>query len=65
MAARHLVEAHRMPIVHACRCVGLSRSAYYAPAEHWTVRDAEIIAALARLVEAQPGVLEVPQDTQA
>ena len=43
-----------MPIVHACRCVGLSRSAYYAPAEHWTVRDAEIIAALARLVEGRP-----------
>jgi putative transposase len=31
--------------------VGLSHSAYYAPAEHWTVRDSEIVGALARLVE--------------
>jgi len=43
-----------VPIVHACQCVGLSRSAYYAPAEHWTVRDAEIVGALARLVEGRP-----------
>lgn len=43
-----------MPIVHACHCVGLSRSAYYAPVAHWTVRDAQIVAALARLVEGRP-----------
>ena len=40
-----------MPIVHACHCVGLSRSAYYHEPVHWTVRDAQIVAALARLVE--------------
>lgn len=43
-----------MPIVHACHCVGLSRSAYYEPVAHWTVRDAQIVAALARLVEGRP-----------
>jgi putative transposase len=30
--------------------VGLSRSAWYRPPEDWTVRDAEVIAALAELV---------------
>lgn len=44
-----------MPIVRACHCVGLSRSAYYEPPEHWTVRDAQVISALARLVEGRPG----------
>jgi len=34
--------------------VGLSRSAYYQVAEHWSVRDAEVIGALARLVEGRP-----------
>ena len=34
--------------------MGLSRSAYYEPVAHWTVRDAQIVAALARLVEGRP-----------
>jgi putative transposase len=48
------VEQHDLPIVRACRSVGLHRSAYYRVPEHWTVRDAEIIAALAALVEGRP-----------
>jgi len=32
----------------------LSRAAYYRPPLDWTVRDAELIAALARLVEVRP-----------
>lgn len=51
---RYLVEVHARPLRRACDCVGLSRSAWYTPALDWTVRDAEVIAALARLVEAQP-----------
>jgi putative transposase len=51
---RYLVEVHARPLRRACDCVGLSRSAWYAPPLDWTVRDAEIIAALARLVEARP-----------
>ena len=51
---RYLVETHERPLIRACGCVGLSRSAWYAPPLDWTVRDAEIIAALARLVEARP-----------
>lgn len=38
----------------ACDCVGLSRSAWYREPLDWTVRDAEIIGALARLVEDRP-----------
>ncbi len=34
--------------------MGLSRSAYYQVAEHWSVRDAEVIGALARFVEGRP-----------
>lgn len=34
--------------------MGLSRSAYYRVPDHWTVRDAPIIAALAELVEGRP-----------
>ena len=34
--------------------MGLSRSAYYQVAEHWSVRDAEVIGALAKLVEGRP-----------
>lgn len=45
---------HRVSVARACRCVELSRSAYYDPPADWTVRDAEIIAALAALVEDRP-----------
>jgi len=38
----------------SCSCVGLARSAWYAPPLDWTVGDAELIAALARLVEEGP-----------
>ena len=53
-AVRYLVEVHARPLRRSCDCVGLSRSAWYAPPLDWTVRDAEIIAALAQLVEARP-----------
>lgn len=43
-----------MPVARSCRCVGLHRSAYYRVPVHWTVRDAEIISALATLVEGRP-----------
>lgn len=49
-----MVEAQGLSISRACGCVGLSRSAYYAEPEDWTVQDAAIIAALAELVEARP-----------
>lgn len=38
----------------ACDCVGLARSAYYTDLVNWLVRDAEVMAALARLVEERP-----------
>jgi hypothetical protein len=43
-----------VPIKDICRQAGISvpmsRAAYYCPPLDWTVRDAELIAALARLV---------------
>lgn len=52
--ARYMVDEHELPIAKSCRCVGLSRSAYYCAPDDWTVKDADIIAALARLVEGRP-----------
>ena len=48
------MQEHRLSIARACGCVGLSRSAWYRESVHWTVRDAEVIAALAALVEGRP-----------
>lgn len=51
---RFLVEVHARPLRRSCEMVDLSRSAWYAPPLDWTVRDAELIAALAKLVEQKP-----------
>lgn len=50
-AARYLMEVHARPVRRSCACVGLSEAAWYRPPLDWTVRDAELIDALARLVE--------------
>ena len=51
---RYLVQVHALPLSRSCACVGVSRAAWYRPPLDWVVRDAEIIAALAGLVEAHP-----------
>src|SRR5690606_7990468 len=51
----YLVEVHARPLRRSCECVGLSPAAWYRPPLDWTVRDAELIAALAELVEDHPG----------
>ncbi|AGI08410.1 ISxac4 transposase [Xanthomonas citri subsp. citri Aw12879] len=51
---RFLIEVHARPLRRSCACVGLSRAAWYAPPLDWTVRDAELIAEIARYVEAHP-----------
>lgn len=51
---RYLMEVHARPLCRSCDCVGLSRSAWYAPPLDWTVQDAELIAALSALVEDRP-----------
>ena len=51
---QYLVKVHARLLRRSCECVGLSRSAYYRPPLDWTVRDAELIASLARLVEDRP-----------
>lgn len=43
-----------MSIARSCDCVGLSRSNWYRVPDDWTVRDAEIIVALAALVDGRP-----------
>ncbi|WP_386339145.1 IS3 family transposase [Xanthomonas citri pv. citri] len=53
-AVRFLIEVHARPLRRSCACVGLSRAAWYAPPLDWTVRDAELIAEIARYVEAHP-----------
>lgn len=49
-----MAREHRLPVIRGCACVALSRSAYYEPPLDWTVRDAELIGALAKLVEDRP-----------
>jgi putative transposase len=51
---RFLVEVRARPLRRSCGIIGLSRSAWYAPPLDWTVRDAEVIAALAQWVEEKP-----------
>ncbi len=48
------MEVHARPLRRSCGCVGLSRAAWYRPPLDWTVRDAELIAALAGLIEHRP-----------
>lgn len=49
-----MVKEHRLPVSRACARAGLHRSAYYRVPPHWSVRDAEIISVLSRLVEGRP-----------
>ena len=49
-----MTATHDLSVAAACRCASLSRSAYYNEPDHWTVRDAEIIAVLAELVADRP-----------
>ena len=51
---RYLIEVHARPLRRSCECVWLSRTAWRQPPLHWTVCDAEVIAALAGQVEARP-----------
>jgi len=51
---RLLVEHHRLPVARSCRCLGLSRAAYYREPLPATVRDGPVIAALNELVEERP-----------
>lgn len=53
-AVRYLLDAHCLSITRSCRCVGLTRAAYYREPIAPEVRDAEIIALLNELVEERP-----------
>lgn len=49
-----MLDRHALSITRACGCIALSRSAYYDVPINWTLRDAELISALAGLVEDRP-----------
>jgi len=49
--AETLVTEHSLPVRHACRAVGLSRTAYYRRPMDWTLRDGAVIEALMAIVE--------------
>jgi len=49
-----MVEQHRLPVSRSCQCVSLHRSAYYRQEVHWTLKDANVIAALSQMVEDRP-----------
>lgn len=45
---------HGLSVTRSCRCVGLSRSAFYTRPIDWLVRDRPVIEALNGLVEEFP-----------
>jgi len=47
----HLVEDHSLSVQRSCRCIGLSRAAYYKTPSAETGRDAEVIEAINGLIE--------------
>lgn len=53
---QHMVEAHGVSVTRACRCAGLSRSAWYRPLKDWLAYDRPVIDALQSLAEAKPGL---------
>ena len=53
-SVRFLTEEHARPLSRSCGSLVLSRAALYSPPLDWTVLDADIIAALAKLVEEHP-----------
>ena len=63
-AARRLVEHHGLAVSRACRCVALSRSAYYREPPDWRDRDGALVAALEALIEHRPDT-RVPEVLQA
>lgn len=52
--AQALVQEHDLSISRACRCAGLHRSLFYRQPDHWTVKDAEVVAKLSELISGRP-----------
>lgn len=53
---RYLVEHEKLSVRRACKCIGLSRAAWYKKPLDWRVRDGELIEALRALAEEKPGL---------
>lgn len=50
----HLIQAHQLTVVHACRCVGLSRSQLYYRRRDWLDADGPVITAINRVLNKVP-----------
>lgn len=48
---RYLVTEHSISVQRSCKCIGISRAAYYRVPESKAERDAEVIAAINGLLE--------------
>ena len=53
---RHLSEEHRLSVRAACRCVRLSRAAWYKSVVDWCERDRRVIDELSKLADPKPGL---------
>ncbi|KAB0663828.1 IS3 family transposase [Oryzomonas japonica] len=53
-AAIYLVAEHRLSVQRSCRCIGLSRAAYYRVPVYASETDHDVIKALNALVERHP-----------
>ncbi|MES9938052.1 MAG: IS3 family transposase [Sedimenticola sp.] len=53
-AAEYMITNHELSITRSCRCVGLSRTAYYQQPVNWMQRDKPVIEALNQLTEEFP-----------
>ena len=47
-------QTHGVSVVRSCTAVGLARAAYYQGPVDWQLRDADVIEALNKLVDAHP-----------
>lgn len=47
----YLISGHGLSVQRSCKCIGLSRAAYYKAPRAYRARDAEVIEALNALVE--------------
>jgi putative transposase len=50
----YLIAEHSLSVQRSCRCLGLSRAAYYKKTIDWAERDAEVVDQLNKVIEKKP-----------
>ena len=48
---RYLIAEHSLSVQRSCKCLGLSRAAYYKETIDWAERDAEVVDKLNEVIE--------------